>query len=72
MQGVYGVFLGTFLIGLREGLQATLIVGIVGAFLKRNGQSTRPMFAGAALAVRLWRWRARRVGRRPHSRMAGS
>jgi high-affinity iron transporter len=51
MQGVYGVFIGTFLIGLREGLEATLIVGIVGAFLKRNGQSTRPMFAGVALAV---------------------
>ena len=51
MQGVYGVFIGTFLIGLREGLEATLIVSIVGAFLKRNGQSTRPMFAGVALAV---------------------
>ncbi|MDT5260374.1 MAG: high-affinity iron transporter, partial [Mycobacterium sp.] len=46
-----GVFIGTFLIGLREGLEATLIVSIVGAFLKRNGQSTRPMFAGVALAV---------------------
>jgi high-affinity iron transporter len=51
MQGVFGIFLGTFLIGLREGLEATLIVSIVGAFLKRNGQSTRPMFAGVALAV---------------------
>src|ERR1700761_1528829 len=51
MQGVFGVFLGTFLIGLREGLEATLIVSIVGAFLKRNGQPTRPMFAGVALAV---------------------
>jgi iron uptake system component EfeO len=46
-----GVCIGTFLIGLREGLEATLIVSIVGAFLKRNGQSTRPMFAGVALAV---------------------
>ena len=46
-----GVFIGTFLIGLREGLEATLIVSIVGAFLKRNGHSTRPMFAGVALAV---------------------
>jgi high-affinity iron transporter len=46
-----GVFVGTFLIGLREGLEATLIVSIVGAFLKRNGKSTRPMFAGVGLAV---------------------
>ncbi|MGE2815159.1 iron uptake transporter permease EfeU [Mycobacterium heidelbergense] len=51
MQGIYGVFIGTFLIGLREGLEATLIVSIVGAFLKRNGQSTRPMFIGVGLAV---------------------
>jgi high-affinity iron transporter len=54
MQGVfgsYGVFIGTFLIGLREGLEAALIVSIVGAFLKRNGQPTRPMFAGVAVAV---------------------
>jgi high-affinity iron transporter len=51
MQGLFGVFIGTFLIGLREGLEATLIVSIVGAFLNRNGQSTRPMFAGVALAV---------------------
>jgi high-affinity iron transporter len=46
-----GVFLGTFLIGLREGLEATLIVGIVAAFLKRNGRPLRPMFVGVALAV---------------------
>ena len=51
MQGVFGIFIGTFLIGLREGLEATLIVSIVGAFLKRNGQTTRPMFAGVAVAV---------------------
>ncbi|MBV8789406.1 MAG: FTR1 family protein [Mycobacterium sp.] len=51
MQGVFGVFISTFLIGLREGLEAALIVSIVGAFLKRNGQSIRPMFAGVALAV---------------------
>ena len=51
MQGVFGIFLGTFLIGLREGLEATLIVSIVGAFLKRNGHSTRPMFVGVGLAV---------------------
>ncbi|WP_406815439.1 iron uptake transporter permease EfeU [Mycobacterium sp. M23085] len=53
MQGVFGVFIGTFLIGLREGLEASLIVSIVAAFLKRNGQSIRPMFAGVALAVLL-------------------
>ncbi|WP_242662861.1 iron uptake transporter permease EfeU [Mycobacterium mantenii] len=53
MQGVFGVFIGTFLIGLREGLEASLIVSIVGAFLKRNGQTVRPMFAGVALAVLL-------------------
>jgi high-affinity iron transporter len=51
MQGVYGAFIGVFLIGLREGLEATLIVSIAAAFLKRNGQSTRAMFAGVALAV---------------------
>jgi high-affinity iron transporter len=48
---VRGVFLGTFLIGLREGLEATLIVSIVAAFLKRNGHPLRPMFLGVALAV---------------------
>jgi high-affinity iron transporter len=48
---VQGIFVGTFLIGLREGLEATLIVSIVGAFLKRNGQSVRPMFIGVGLAV---------------------
>jgi high-affinity iron transporter len=48
---VQGVFLGTFLIGLREGLEATLIVSIVAAFLKRNGHALRPMFIGVALAV---------------------
>lgn len=53
MQGVFGIFIGTFLIGLREGLEASLIVSIVGAFLKRNGATVRPMFAGVALAVLL-------------------
>lgn len=48
-----GIFLGTFLIGLREGLEATLIVSIVGAFLKRSGHSMRPMFLGVGLAVAL-------------------
>lgn len=53
MQGVFGVFIGTLLIGLREGLEASLIVSIVGAFLKRNGQTVRPMFVGVGLAVLL-------------------
>jgi high-affinity iron transporter len=51
MQGDFGIFLGTFLIGLREGMEATLIVSIVAAFLKRNGHPTRPMVAGVASAV---------------------
>lgn len=46
-----GIFVGTFLIGLREGLEATLIVSIIGAFLSRNGKSVRPMFTGVGLAV---------------------
>jgi high-affinity iron transporter len=48
---VQGIFVGTFLIGLREGLEATLIVSIVGAFLKRNDKPVRPMFIGVGLAV---------------------
>jgi len=45
----------TFVIGLREGLEAALIVGIVAAFLRRNGRS-RDMWAlwiGVAIAVGL-------------------
>jgi high-affinity iron transporter len=47
--------LPTFVIGLREGLEASLIVGIVAAFLKRNGRS-REMWAlwtGVSLGVLL-------------------
>ncbi|PJE24299.1 MAG: hypothetical protein CK431_06830 [Mycobacterium sp.] len=51
MQAGFGAFIGVFLIGLREGLEVTLIVSIAAAFLKRNGQSTRSMFAGVAVAV---------------------
>jgi high-affinity iron transporter len=45
--------LATFVIGLREGLEAALIVGIVAGFLRRRGDKAalRPMWAGVALAV---------------------
>ncbi|PJE03274.1 FTR1 family iron permease [Mycobacterium haemophilum] len=51
MQGGYGAFIGVFLIGLREGLEVTLIVSIAAAFMKRNGQPTRSMFAAVAVAI---------------------
>lgn len=45
----------TFVIGLREGLEAALIVGIVGAFLINRGDRSglKPMWAGVGLAVAL-------------------
>lgn len=45
--------LTTFVIGLREGLEAALIVGIVAAFLVRNGdrRALQAMWIGVALAV---------------------
>ena len=45
--------LATFVIGLREGLEAALIVGIVAGFLAKRGEraALRPMWAGVALAV---------------------
>lgn len=45
--------LATFVIGLREGLEAALIVGIIAGFLARRGDraALRPMWAGVALAV---------------------
>lgn len=43
--------LATFVIGLREGLEASLIVGIIAAFLHRNGKSLAAMWLGVALAV---------------------
>ena len=45
--------LATFVIGLREGLEAALIVGIVAAFLRREGRSDtlRLVWLGVALAL---------------------
>lgn len=45
--------LATLVIGLREGLEATLIVGIIAAFLRRNRVPLTPMWSGVGLAVLL-------------------
>lgn len=45
--------LATLVIGLREGLEASLIVGIIAAFLSRTGKSLRPMWIGVASAIAL-------------------
>ena len=45
--------LATFVIGLREGLEAALIVGIIAAFLRNNGKSLAAMWAGVGLALAL-------------------
>ncbi len=45
--------LATLVIGLREGLEAALIVGILAAFLRRNGRSLRAMWIGVITAVLL-------------------
>lgn len=45
--------LATFIIGLREGLEAALIVGIIAAFLKRNNRSLTPMLIGVGAAIAL-------------------
>ncbi len=45
--------LPTFVIGLREGVEAALIVGIIAAFLKQEGRrdALRHVWAGVAIAV---------------------
>jgi high-affinity iron transporter len=47
--------LATFVIGLREGLEASLIVGIIAAFLVQRGErrALRPMWLGVGVAVGL-------------------
>ncbi|UGS37473.1 iron uptake system protein EfeO [Capillimicrobium parvum] len=47
--------LPTFVIALREGLEAALIVGIIAAFLRQEGRrdALRPMWLGVGLAVLL-------------------
>jgi FTR1 family protein len=45
--------LTTFVIALREGLEASLVVGIIAAFLRRQGRADalRAMWAGVGLAI---------------------
>lgn len=45
--------IATYVIGLREGLEAALIVGIVAAFLRQQGErrTLRYVWAGVILAV---------------------
>jgi high-affinity iron transporter len=45
--------LPTFVIGLREGLEASLIVGIIAAFLiqRGEGRALRPMWLGVGIAI---------------------
>ena len=47
--------LPTFVIGLREGVEAALIVGIIAAFLRKEGRpdALRPMWLGVAAAIAL-------------------
>ena len=47
--------LPTFVIGLREGLEASLIVGIIAAFLIQRGErrALRPMWVGIGVAIGL-------------------
>ena len=47
--------LPTFVIGLREGLEAALIVGIIAAFLRQQGRrdAMRWMWLGVVIAILL-------------------
>jgi high-affinity iron transporter len=45
--------LPTLVIGLREGLEAALIVGIIAAFLRKNGKRLTAMWIGVGAAVAL-------------------
>lgn len=45
--------LATFIIGLREGLEAALIVGIIAAFLRNRGERLAALWIGVGLAVAL-------------------
>ncbi len=43
--------IATLVIGLREGVEAALIVGIIATFLKRNGRTLTAMWIGVAAAL---------------------
>jgi high-affinity iron transporter len=43
--------LPTFVIGLREGLEAALIVSIIATFLRRNGAGLRGMWVGVSIGI---------------------
>ena len=51
----WGAFLGNFLIGLREGLEAALVVGILLAYIRKTQRThlLAPMWAGFSVAVLL-------------------